>query len=81
MTPCPTIDGKPDFAFLSNGINARNALSHSAGTNERYDLAHMAKEMRAFSLALISTFNKLPPIALNEPRPHVALRELTFRVR
>jgi hypothetical protein len=81
MTPSPTIDGKPAFDFLSNCIKARNALSHSAGTNEKYDLAVMANEMRAFSLTLISTFNGLPPILLNGPRSHVALQELTSRVR
>jgi hypothetical protein len=78
-TPSPEIDGKPAFAFLSDCIDARNALSHSAG--EKHDLAHMEKEMRAFSLKLISTFNGLPPIQLaGTSRPGISRPAVRFKM-
>lgn len=81
LAPPPTIAGQPALAFLSECIEARNALSHSADGDKKYDLTHMANEIRAFSLALISTFNGLQPISLNMPRSHVEVRQLEFRDR
>ncbi len=81
MSPPPQISEKPAFTFLSKCIEARNALAHSADGDKKYDLAHMTKEMCAFSLALISTLNNLQPISLNQPQSKVTLANLVFRER
>jgi len=78
----PQVKGRPLLDFLSDCVDARNAIAHDAILDPKTDLNALSDGLRLFVMKLIWTLNGIPSISIDVPPSAVSIAKggLTIRI-